>query len=530
MMKKGFTFIEIIIVIALMAILVSIVIIVVRPGEQLERINEAKRSADISLLDTALQRYIIENRGSTPVGVDSRLRMLGTANTGCSVACAVNRAVGFTEGEFGDYIGNEFNQGDYGNTFYSSSDAGVTLSGSNEGSFTSRVFDAEDVVSWNSLLWQPLAPYGKNLPSGSIQENIYERDNADMRGNIVLLNFDEITGSDSFIDNSLQGAGGSCGSTCPTMGVSGVLNKAASFNGTTDAVVITDRAELNVTSQITLMSWVRWSINPTTGSQWTSIINKGVDSQYRLQHNSSNTAFEMAIRTSSGARWAHSTTVPQVGVWYHVVGTYDGSEIRLYVNGQLEGTASHVGNINTTTGNLFVGSRSSSDRHFNGLLDEVAIWNRALSAQEIESIYKRGVLNAEFQARSCSNSNCTGIDFTGPTGTSSYYSERGEFLNQLPQKELQGVSDNRYFQYRFFLRTTDENYLPVVRAVSLEEEFFGEVNETIDECLDLTSVLVPEYINEIPFDSRKGSADKTYYAVYKTGEGRVVVVPCFSGN
>ena len=199
-MKKGFTFLEIIIAVALMAILTTVVIILVRPGEQLERMGEAKRRADITLLNTTMQRYIINRQGEVPSGVDGRLRMLGTASNGCSFPCARDTAVSFTEGEFGDYISNDFNQGSYDNTFYSAENGALAIATGTEGSFTSRIFDAEEVVSWSSLAWQPVAPYGKNLPAGNVRETVYESGNINMEGNVLLLHLDEQEGAESFLN------------------------------------------------------------------------------------------------------------------------------------------------------------------------------------------------------------------------------------------------------------------------------------------------------------------------------------------
>lgn len=163
---------------------------------------------------------------------------------------------------------------------------------------------------------------------------------------------------------------------------------ALNFNGAPNYVEISDSENLNPIN-ITLSAWIKWNIDPTTGSSWATIINKNGDSQYRLQHNSSNTAFEFGVRTVNGGRYVASTTVPQQGVWYFIVGTYDGSAIRIYVNGVLEGTSAIDGDLSTSTSNVNIGRRVSGDRYFNGQIDEVRIYNRALSSEEVlENMYQ----------------------------------------------------------------------------------------------------------------------------------------------
>jgi peptidoglycan hydrolase-like protein with peptidoglycan-binding domain len=163
------------------------------------------------------------------------------------------------------------------------------------------------------------------------------------------------------------------------------FNNGYKFNGSNN-LLINNHTSLNPTAQITLSAWVKWDINPSTGNGWASIINKNVDSQYRLQHNHNNSFFEFAIRTTSGARWVHSTTTPVQGNWYYVVGVYDGSSLYMYVNGVLEGTTNWTGNILTSVNPLAIGSRSIGDRNFVGDIDEVNIFNKALSTQQIEKM------------------------------------------------------------------------------------------------------------------------------------------------
>ena len=72
------------------------------------------------------------------------------------------------------------------------------------------------------------------------------------------------------------------------------------------------------------------------------------------------------------------------GDWYHVAGTYDGSELKIYINGGIGATTAHIGAIDVSTGNLTIGINSEeNDRLYNGSIDEVRIYNRALTEGEI---------------------------------------------------------------------------------------------------------------------------------------------------
>ncbi|HOZ53095.1 MAG TPA: DUF2341 domain-containing protein [bacterium] len=201
----------------------------------------------------------------------------------------------------------------------------------------------------------------------------------------LILDFSMDEGAGSIVEDS--SGNNNAGSISGASREIGLLNDSLRFDGINDYVNVSDSASLNMTDEITLASWVRWNINPASGAQWSSIINKNVDNQYRLHHSSNNSSFEFAIRTSAGNRWAASSAPPLQGVWQFVVGTYDGATLKIYVNGQLSGQATWSGNLVTSNSDLRLGSRSSNDRYFNGNIDKTQIYNKALLAEEILDLY-----------------------------------------------------------------------------------------------------------------------------------------------
>ncbi len=194
--------------------------------------------------------------------------------------------------------------------------------------------------------------------------------------------FDEDSGS---IANDFSGNNNN-GNISNANRVPGRFYQALNFNGSNSFVEVLNSPSLNMSSAISIAAWVKWNINPSSGAQWASIVNKNIDNQYRLHHNSSNSAFEFAIRTANN-RWVVSNTSPVQDVWYFVVGTYDGSNVRIYVDGQLENSVGHSGALSNSSSNLRIGSRSGGDRFFNGLIDKVQIYNKALSSEEILDLY-----------------------------------------------------------------------------------------------------------------------------------------------
>ncbi|PIW91613.1 MAG: hypothetical protein COZ91_00770 [Candidatus Nealsonbacteria bacterium CG_4_8_14_3_um_filter_39_7] len=79
------------------------------------------------------------------------------------------------------------------------------------------------------------------------------------------------------------------------------------------------------------------------------------------------------------------------GVWYHIVGRWDGTDMRLFANGvDIGNPVSLTGSILTTTNTLKIGKHYSLASYFNGLIDEVRIYNRALTAGEVLNNYYAG--------------------------------------------------------------------------------------------------------------------------------------------
>jgi hypothetical protein len=149
---------------------------------------------------------------------------------------------------------------------------------------------------------------------------------------------------------------------------------------------------LGLTGQVTVMAWIRWGIEPQTGHAWANVVTNNRTSradqgQFWLQHNNANSRFEFVVQTDDGKQRVLSTTPPIPGVWYHVAGVYDGRNLMLFVNGQLENLNSHAGTFLTQTDYQLTVARwahsSQNYRAFRGNIDEVRIYREGLSAAMI---------------------------------------------------------------------------------------------------------------------------------------------------
>jgi len=162
----------------------------------------------------------------------------------------------------------------------------------------------------------------------------------------------------------------------------GKINQAGVFNGSR-YVSLSSYPEHEGMSQLTLMAWVK----PTALSGDRDIISKANEA-YRLRLNSSGQIWYY-LKNESGQAQSKTTSAAVVSnEWNYIVLTYDGANVKVYLNGALVyGPLAFNGNINQPGNNLFIGTYTGSSENFIGLIDDVRIYNRALSDSEILNAY-----------------------------------------------------------------------------------------------------------------------------------------------
>lgn len=129
---------------------------------------------------------------------------------------------------------------------------------------------------------------------------------------------------------------------------------------------------------MTLEAWVSPSV---LNGVWRDVIYKGQDNYY-LEADSTNS--KPATRATSGGA-LFGTGALTINTWTHLAGTYDGVTLRLYVNGVQVSSRAQTGPIAVSTNPLQIGGDTFYGQYFQGKIDEVRIYNRALSGPQIQS-------------------------------------------------------------------------------------------------------------------------------------------------
>ncbi|MCH6198943.1 YDG domain-containing protein [Aquiflexum sp. LQ15W] len=156
---------------------------------------------------------------------------------------------------------------------------------------------------------------------------------------------------------------------------------ALNFDGVNDLVEISNESRFDFTTAMTVEAWVRVS---SFTRAWQTIVAKG-DNSWRLSRENNGNRLEFAVSTAGGVRVVTGNLNVNDGKWHHVAATFDGTNIRLFVDGVLENTTSFASTtISNSDFNVSIGQNlQQTNRLWHGSIDEVRIWNQALGENAI---------------------------------------------------------------------------------------------------------------------------------------------------
>ena len=163
----------------------------------------------------------------------------------------------------------------------------------------------------------------------------------------------------------------------------GKYGNALQFDGQDNYVNCGNDASLDITDAISIEAWVYME---SVGTYPTVVAKSGANWGYIFEFLTTTGKINLYLDKANPS-WANvAETGVQLKEWTHLAATYDGKTIHYYFNGKLDGTYSNIpgGQIAENADNVHLGGRKVGEPHnFDGIIDEVRIYNRALSEAEV---------------------------------------------------------------------------------------------------------------------------------------------------
>ncbi len=234
----------------------------------------------------------------------------------------------------------------------------------------------------SNLAIKGLAVVGGNLRIGSNVSNVRFLGGLYVAGDIIETTPDA---SGNGLTATLVGD--------PQWQTTGALGGSLHLDGNSDYVDCGNNAVLDLTTGITVAAWVQ--AERAGGATREPLVVKSATT-YSLVINGNNVEFSVYV--GSAARVAQSTiSTAFQGVWHHVAGTYDGSNVKLYIDGVLQTTVAYAGSIASSAAtSVRIGSDSAD--FYQGAIDDVHIYGRALNDVEMSQL-AGGTSASDFVAR-----------------------------------------------------------------------------------------------------------------------------------
>jgi hypothetical protein len=209
-----------------------------------------------------------------------------------------------------------------------------------------------------------------------------------------LIGYWKLNGTPGSIANSASigaaiGPSGSAKNTGMSF-VAGRINQGIKFNGTNNYIDAGTPASFQSLSEVTIAGWIK----PTVINNVQGLF--GQELLYRIDLSGASSAGTLRFLMGKNGAWAcdiSSTLKVTANVWNHVVGTYNGTTAAIYINGVQAGTCAMTGSTGTNTNHFDIGAADLGTSPYSGTLDEVAVWNKGLTATEVATLYNRQAIH-----------------------------------------------------------------------------------------------------------------------------------------
>ena len=356
-MRNGFTLLELLLVIAIIATLAGLIFFALNPADRIQEANETKYLANAKDIEKALNSYVVDNGGNLPSTFNS-------LSYGYYDICK--------QGQSGSCVSID-------ELVSSGKISSIPVDSNNQTGSTTGFKVRYDPLKREGVIYSN-AMYTERIESGTTLTE----------GLVGWWKMDEASWGTVADSSGRNNNGTALNGAMPTAGKFG---NAGNFDGINDYMSITNTG-LNLTGQISVVAWLKNSDTTFSDTYANYAISKGIQggpnwNDYVLTITPSN-KFSFFVQTNIGGYGV--VTVNSYDTNYHlVVGTFDpvGNQLKIYVDGNLENTVTTSGSLKNTNSTFYIGDwNGSSGWHFwNGRIDDVRVYNRAINADEILGLY-----------------------------------------------------------------------------------------------------------------------------------------------
>jgi len=376
--SSGFTLLEILLVIGIIAILAGIVIVAINPSKQLATVRNTQRKSDLKQIYNAITQYYIDN-SSFPSTI-STTTLNEVCNTGavsntststsganCATAGLANLSVlvpTYLVSIPTDPTGTSSLL-----SFIPTAYAATTATGTG---YKVGVNTAKQV-----LISAPLAELGVRVVVGNVPTTV-----ASTLGNGLVAHYKMNDNADSYVVVDSKGSNnGTSIRKTNVVTASGKISTALTFNGSNDKISLNSNFGLGGQKKMSVSLWLNGI--PLAGFKgiFTNTTDNVVD--LVIGYDVSNIYFS----TENGDGYIASGVVNRAG-WHHLVATKSDTEVRMYYDGVEVGNSPQPNTTIIPSENFILGlDRSVAGRYYQGSMDDVRIYDRALTPNEITQLY-----------------------------------------------------------------------------------------------------------------------------------------------
>lgn len=361
-------------------------------------------------------------------------------------------------------------------------------------------------VTFADWIWESVADWTAGTNERTVTDDVGDREADTVRlgypatddGLVGYWPLDETSGNTAIDYSGLDNNG--THQNDPTLGAEGILSSTSyQFDGVSEHITIPhdESLEMSDDDAVSVSMWVNQ--NQDLDREWTALLQKS-DTAFNLQLNSENEP----VFTIHDGDWTETTANVQLEQdrWYHIVGTYDGTESRIYVDGEREGEENIGGEMSDASDfDIGIGENlDSTGRYFDGQIDEVRLYDEGLDEQRIDELYETAVSGAHTTGwktgpRELETSNLTlraeQFDLNGETITVSVESSTGEVSDPITFQSGVGVysvegieTDNDEFRIVSEFETADVTETAILSKIELTDEDVAD-SEAVLSDLDI---------------------------------------------